>query len=48
MIEHLEGTHESVNYRKNTNLRIYDNVQYEEYPMHWHSPIEIVMPVRRD
>ena len=48
MIEHLEGTHETVNYRKNTNLRIYDNIQYEEYPMHWHSPIEIVMPVRKD
>ena len=48
MIEHLEGTHETVNYRKNTNLRIYDNHQYEEYPMHWHSPIEIVMPVHQD
>lgn len=48
MIEHLEGTHETVNYRLNTNLRIYDNVQYEEYPMHWHSPIEIVMPVRQE
>lgn len=48
MIEHLEGTHETVNYRENTNLRIYDNVEYEEYPMHWHSPIEIVMPVRQD
>lgn len=48
MIEHLEGTHETVNYRKNTNLRIYDNTQFEEYPMHWHSPIEIVMPVRKE
>ena len=48
MIEHLEGTHETVNYRQNTNLRIYDNTEYEEYPMHWHSPIEIVMPVRRE
>ena len=46
MIEHLEGTHETVNYRENTNLRIYDNVEYEDYPMHWHSPLEIVMPVR--
>ena len=48
MIEHLEGTHETVNYRENTNLRIYDNVQYEDYPMHWHSPVEIVMPVRNE
>lgn len=48
MIEHLEGTHETVNYRKNTNLRIYDNTQFEEYPMHWHAPIEIVMPVHKE
>lgn len=32
MIENLNGTHETVNYRENTNLRIYDNVEYEEYP----------------
>ena len=48
MIEHLEGTHETVNYRENTNLRIYDNIEYEDYPMHWHSPMEIVMPVRNE
>ena len=46
MIENLNGTHETVNYRENTNLRIYDNVQYEDYPTHWHSPIEIIMPIR--
>ena len=46
MIENLNGTHETVNYRENTNLRIYDNVQVEDYPTHWHSPIEIIMPVR--
>ena len=48
MIEHLDGMHETVNYLQNTNLKIYDNTEYEEYPMHWHSPIEIVMPVRRE
>lgn len=46
MIENLNGTHETVNYRENTNLRIYDNVQYEDYPTHWHSPLEIIMPIR--
>lgn len=46
MIENLNGTHETVNYRENTNLRIYNNVQVEDYPTHWHSPIEIVMPIR--
>ena len=44
MIENLNGTHETVNYRENTSLRIYDNGEYEEYPLHWHSPIEILMP----
>ncbi len=46
MIENLSGTHETVNYRAHTNLRFYDNVEYEEYPMHWHSPLEIIMPVK--
>ena len=45
MIENLNGTHETVNYRENTNLRIYNNVQVEDYPTHWHSPIEVIMPV---
>ena len=48
MIENLNGTHETVNYRENTSLRIYDNGEYEEYPLHWHSPIEILMPVRSE
>jgi len=45
MIEHLEGTHETVDYRQNTSIRLYDNVEYEDYPMHWHTCIEIIMPV---
>ena len=48
MIETLNGTHETVNYRENTNLRIYDNTQFEDYPTHWHSPIEIIMPVQNN
>ena len=32
MIEKLDGTHEIVNYKKNTNIRLYDNIEYEEYP----------------
>ena len=46
MIENLSGTHETVNYRENTNLRMYDNTEYEDYPVHWHSPVEMIMPVR--
>ncbi len=45
MIESLDGIFETVNCKKSTSLKLYDNVQYEDYPMHWHPAIEIVMPV---
>ncbi|SEA36719.1 AraC-type DNA-binding protein [Pseudobutyrivibrio sp. ACV-2] len=45
MIETLDGIYETVNYKQSTSLKLYDNVQYEDYPMHWHPAIEIVMPV---
>ena len=46
MIETLDGIFETVNYKQSTTLKLYDNVQYEDYPMHWHPAIEIVMPVK--
>lgn len=45
MIENLDGIHEIVNYKSNTNLRLYENKEYENYPEHWHTPIEIIMPI---
>lgn len=45
MIENLKGIHETVNYKPNMNLRLYDNKQAEDYPMHWHTPIEIILPL---
>ncbi|SFH71086.1 AraC-type DNA-binding protein [Pseudobutyrivibrio sp. OR37] len=45
MIETLDGIFETVNYKNSTNLKLYDNVQYEDYPMHWHPALEIIMPV---
>lgn len=42
MIERLEGIHETVNFKKNTGLRLYDNKEYETYPPHWHTPMEII------
>ena len=45
MIENLHGIHETVNFKSNTNIRLYDNIECEEYPMHWHTPVEIVMPL---
>ena len=48
MIETLNGIHETVNYKADTNIRLYDNNQYEDYPTHWHSPIEIILPTEND
>ncbi len=45
MIENLDGIFETVNYKQSTSLKLYDNTQYENYPMHWHPAIEIIMPV---
>lgn len=45
MIEQLNGLHETVNYKENTNIRLYDNIKSEDYPAHWHTPIEIIMPI---
>lgn len=45
MIENLSGIHETVNYKSNTHLRLYENNINESYPKHWHSAIEIIMAV---
>ena len=45
MIETLEGTKETVHFEDGSILKLYDNEQAENYPMHWHLPIEIIMPV---
>ncbi|MFU0828314.1 MAG: AraC family transcriptional regulator [Lachnoclostridium sp.] len=44
MIENLNGIKETVNFKANTNIRLYDNEEFEAYPSHWHSPLEIIMP----
>lgn len=45
MIEMLKGIKETVNFKGNTGLRLYDNDMNEGYPNHWHTPMEIIMPV---
>ena len=42
MIAHLNGEFETVDYLQNRSVRIYDNVEEEEYPLHWHNAIEII------
>lgn len=48
MIENLHGIHETVNFKSNSHVRLYDNVEVEEYPRHWHTPIEIIMPLENN
>lgn len=45
MIENLKGTHETVNYMSDTHLRLYHNIEIDNYPPHWHVPLEIIMPL---
>ncbi len=44
MIKSLEGIRETVNFAKNSTIKLYDNKVAEDYPNHWHTPLEIVMP----
>lgn len=46
MIEKLEGKRETVNFKDGTIIRLHDNQEVEDYPTHWHLPIEIIMPVQ--
>lgn len=45
MIEILNGTKETVNYPDYTSIRLYNNVQEEDYPVHWHASLEIIMTI---
>ncbi|MGN6714565.1 AraC family transcriptional regulator [Anaerocolumna jejuensis] len=45
MIEKLTGTRETVFHPDNLRVRLYMNVEYEDYPIHWHTDTEIIMPV---
>lgn len=44
MIQNLKGIHETVIYKNNSNICVYNNHESENYPKHWHTPIEIIMP----
>lgn len=45
MIAHLDGDYETVDYNENRRILLYDNMEDEEYPIHWHNAIEIIMPL---
>lgn len=44
MISILEGIRETVSFTDNSTIKLYDNDEAEDYPNHWHTPLEIVMP----
>lgn len=48
MIEMLNGIKETVLYKKIGGFKLHDNTDYETYPSHWHTPIEIIMPIEND
>ncbi len=45
MIKTLNGTKETVDFPINSTIRVYDNIQEDDYPLHWHTSLEIIMPI---
>lgn len=45
LIEMLDGSKETVSYREHFGIRIYFNKEAEDYPIHWHTAAEVIMPL---
>lgn len=45
MIEYIDGIHETVDYHSDFKVRVFSNDAYENYPQHWHSDVEIIIPI---
>lgn len=43
--EHFSGHHEIVKFQDDPHVLVYLNDEPTDYPTHWHSPLEILMPV---
>lgn len=48
MIESLNGAKETVSYRDHFGIRIYLNQETEDYPIHWHTATEVIMPIENN
>jgi len=48
MIKILDGVKEIVSFDQDAKIMLYDNTDFEEYPVHWHSPVELIMPIDGD
>lgn len=44
MLPRIVETREIVDFQECPSILLYKNVEYEEYPKHWHTSIEIIMP----
>lgn len=47
MIKILNGVRETVSYDVSKTLKLFYNNEYEEYPFHWHTPVEVIMPIKQ-
>lgn len=45
MIPQLEGTRETIKYDLVKGIRLYRNREVEDYPLHWHTALEIIAPI---
>lgn len=41
----VDGNYEAVKYMSTSSIRIWYNMESEDYPTHWHPAIEIIMPL---
>ncbi len=48
MIEDFDGLREVVHFEKDVELRIYRNNEAEDYPRHWHTDFEMIMPLKEN
>lgn len=46
MIKILNGIHETVSYDAYHGLKLYHNAEAEDYPVHWHTALEIIVPIK--
>lgn len=47
MIESLNGEHETIDYGNSLGVRLFHNREDENFPEHWHTSIEIIMPLHQ-
>ncbi|HRU97365.1 MAG TPA: AraC family transcriptional regulator [Ruminococcus sp.] len=48
MIKNLMGDYETVEYDSKRCILLYDNVENEPYPVHWHDAVEMIMPMKNE